>query len=111
MERLLILAGTKGTASAYVGRLLSAFTLERRIKDEAGAVSSASRSQGLIDPLSQRELEVLSLIDQGLSNNEIGERLFLALDTIKGHNRRIFEKLDVSRRTEAVARACELGLL
>ena len=111
MERLLILAGAKEAASAYVGRLLSAFTLERRIKDEAGAVSSASRSQGLIDPLSQRELEVLSLIDQGLSNNEIGERLFLALDTIKGHNRRIFEKLDVKRRTEALARARELGLL
>ena len=111
MERLLILAGAKRTASDYVGRILSAFTLEQRIKDEAGAVSSASRSQGLIDPLSQRELEVLSLIDQGLSNNEIGERLFLALDTIKGHNRRIFEKLDVKRRTEALSRARELGLL
>ncbi|MFH2113785.1 MAG: LuxR C-terminal-related transcriptional regulator [Spirochaetota bacterium] len=111
IERLLIQAGAKGTAPAYVNRLLSAFTLEWRIRDEAGAESSASRSQGLIDPLSQRELEVLSLIDQGLSNNEIGERLFLALDTIKGHNRRIFEKLDVKRRTEALARARELGLL
>jgi LuxR family maltose regulon positive regulatory protein len=111
MERLLILTGSKGNASAYISRLLSAFTLERRIKDDARAVSSASRSQGLIDPLSRRELEVLSLIGQGLSNNEIGERLFLALDTIKGHNRRIFEKLDVKRRTEALARARELGLL
>ncbi|MFH2112967.1 MAG: LuxR C-terminal-related transcriptional regulator [Spirochaetota bacterium] len=61
--------------------------------------------------MSQRELEVLSLIGQGLSNQEIGERLFLALDTIKGHNRRIFDKLDVKRRTEALARARELGLL
>ena len=60
---------------------------------------------------SERELEVLDLIAQGLSNQEIGERLFLALDTVKGHNRHIFDKLEVQRRTEAVARARELGLL
>ena len=51
------------------------------------------------------------MIAEGLSNREIGKRLFLALDTVKGHNRRIFEKLNVQRRTEAVARARELGLL
>ena len=68
-------------------------------------------SPALIEPLSQRELEVLQLIAQGLSNREIGERLFLALDTVKGHNRRIFDKLQVQSRTEAVARARELGLL
>jgi LuxR family transcriptional regulator, maltose regulon positive regulatory protein len=61
--------------------------------------------------LSQRELEILRLVAQGLSNREIGERLFLALDTVKGHNRRIFDKLQVQRRTEAIARARELGLL
>jgi len=65
----------------------------------------------LIEPLSQRELEVLGLIAEGLSNKEIGEKLFLALDTVKGHNRRIFEKLQVQRRTEAIARAVELNLL
>jgi len=67
--------------------------------------------QELIEPLTQRELEVLTLIGQGFSNQEIGDRLYLALDTIKGHNRRIFEKLGVKRRTEALARAGELGLL
>jgi LuxR family maltose regulon positive regulatory protein len=61
--------------------------------------------------LSQRELKILQLIAQGLSNREIGERLFLALDTIKGHNRKIFDKLQVHSRTEAIARAQELGLL
>ena len=61
--------------------------------------------------MSAREPEVLRLIAQGLSNQEIGERLFLALDTVKGHNRRIFDKLQVQRRTEAVVRARELGLL
>jgi LuxR family maltose regulon positive regulatory protein len=54
---------------------------------------------------------VLQLIAQGLSNREISERLFLALITVKGHNRNIFRKLQVRRRTEAVARARELGLL
>ncbi|MGA2974169.1 MAG: LuxR C-terminal-related transcriptional regulator [Spirochaetia bacterium] len=48
---------------------------------------------------------------EGLSNQEIGKRLFLALDTIKGYNRRIFEKLEVKRRTEAIARGRELGML
>lgn len=66
---------------------------------------------GLIEPLSQRELEVLALIAKGLSNRDIGERLFLAVDTVKGHNRRIFEKLQARRRTEAIARARELNLL
>ena len=65
----------------------------------------------MVEPLSQRELEILKLIAQGLSNREICERLFLALDTVKGHNRRIFDKLQVQRRTEALARARELGLL
>ncbi|WP_245955063.1 LuxR C-terminal-related transcriptional regulator [Fontibacillus phaseoli] len=65
----------------------------------------------LIEPLSQREIEVLQLIDQGLSNREIADKLFLALDTVKGHNRRIFEKLHVQRRTEAIARARDLNLL
>lgn len=68
-------------------------------------------AQPLIEPLSDRELEILRLIALGLSNGNIGERLFLALDTVKGHNRRIFAKLQVKRRTEAVARARELGLI
>ena len=68
-------------------------------------------SQPLIEPLSQRELEVLHLVAQGLSNREISERLFLTLSTVKGHNRQLFGKLQVQSRTEAVARARELGLL
>jgi LuxR family maltose regulon positive regulatory protein len=65
----------------------------------------------LIEPLSQRELEVLALIAKGLSNRDIGTQLFLAVDTVKGHNRRIFEKLQVQSRTEAIACAHELNLL
>ncbi len=55
-------------------------------------------------------MEALRLISAGLSNRDVGERLFLALDTVRGHNRKIFGKLQVQRRTEAVARARELGL-
>lgn len=69
------------------------------------------KSQILVEPLSERELEVLRLIAQGLSNREISERLFLALSTVKGHSRIIFDKLQVHNRTEAAARARELGLL
>ncbi|MFP4362500.1 MAG: LuxR C-terminal-related transcriptional regulator [Spirochaetia bacterium] len=63
------------------------------------------------EPLSSREIEVLVLLAQGLSNLEIGERLFVTESTIKGHNRHIFEKLQVKRRTEAVRKASELGLI
>jgi LuxR family maltose regulon positive regulatory protein len=89
----------------YVHRVLAAFEKEDPIPPSSGGLPS------LVEPLSQRELEVLQLIAQGLSNDEIGKQLYLALDTVKGHNRRIFDKLQVQRRTEAVARARELGLL
>jgi LuxR family maltose regulon positive regulatory protein len=62
-------------------------------------------------PLSPRELEVLQLVAAGCTNEEIGTRLFIALDTVKGHNRKIFEKLDARSRTEAVATARSLNLL
>jgi LuxR family maltose regulon positive regulatory protein len=108
MAELLSEASTQGLMPGYVHKLLAAFEKEKR-KDGEGSVSPSP--QPLLEPLSQRELEVLRLIAQGLSNHEISERLFLALDTVKGHNRRIFDKLQVQRRTEAVARAHELGLL
>ena len=57
------------------------------------------------------ELEVLRLVAQGFSNTAISEKLFLSLSTVKGHNLRIFNKLQAKSRTEAVARARELGLL
>jgi LuxR family maltose regulon positive regulatory protein len=92
----------------YVRKLLAAFETEPQ--KDAG-IAHAGGTMSLKEVLSQRELEVLRLIAQGLSNDEISRRLFLALDTVKGHNRRIFDKLQVQRRTEAVARARELGLL
>lgn len=61
--------------------------------------------------LSKRELEVLQLIAEGLSNQEIADRLFVSLNTIKTHSSRIFEKLDVKRRTQAIEKAKRLNLI
>jgi LuxR family maltose regulon positive regulatory protein len=106
--------GRGGRVKDYINRLLAAFG-----KGEERPTVHPSYPKGtvsvilhpLVEPLSQRELEVLQLIAQGLSNQEISERLFLALSTVKGHNRIIFDKLQAQNRTEAVARARELGLL
>ena len=103
MHQLVSEAAAQGIMPGYADRLLAVFESELK--------STGEPAQGIIDPLSSRELEVLQLIAEGLSNSEIGKRLFLALDTVKGHNRKIFDKLGVQRRTEAVARARELGLL
>lgn len=61
--------------------------------------------------ISKREYEVLELIAQGLSNQEIAEKLFVSLNTIKTHSSNLFMKLEVRRRTEAIRRAKELRLL
>jgi len=108
MAQLLAEAVARGISPDYAAKLLAILEAEQQASENKLDVSSA---QLLSEPLSQRELEVLQLIAQGLSNDEIGKQLFLALDTVKGHNRKIFDKLQVQRRTEAVARARELGLL
>lgn len=108
MAQLLSEASVREVTPNYVSKLLAVFESEKQKSEDKPSLPS---TQSLVEPLSPRELEVLQLIAQGLSNDEIGKRLFLALDTVKGHNRRIFDKLQVQRRTEAVARARELGLL
>jgi LuxR family maltose regulon positive regulatory protein len=81
------------------------------VKNQPHLHCAQAQVSAMLDPLSPRELEVLRLIEQGLSNQEIADRLCLALSTVKGHTRLIFDKLQVQRRTEAIARARELGLL
>ena len=103
MADLLAVAAAQARIPDYAAKLLAAFEVDK-------PKSHNESAQRLTEPLTHRELEVLRLITQGLSNHEIGERLFLALDTVKGHNRKMFGKLQVQRRTEAVARARELGL-
>ncbi|UVI33733.1 LuxR C-terminal-related transcriptional regulator [Paenibacillus spongiae] len=111
MYLLLREAAAHGMLHDYPGQLLAAFEAGGMTREFMKERHPAKSDNALIEPLSARELEVLRLIAQGLSNREIGERLFIALTTVKGHNRTIFDKLQVKRRTEAVARARKLGLL
>jgi LuxR family maltose regulon positive regulatory protein len=90
----------------YTGKLLAAFAPP--VNKQSTIKNPKSE---MVEPLSERELEVLRLVAQGLTNNEISQRLVLALSTVKGHNLRIFGKLQAQNRSEAVARARELGLL
>jgi LuxR family transcriptional regulator, maltose regulon positive regulatory protein len=109
MARLLREATSRGVRPEYVRRLLAAFPA-----DDAGrAASPATRVGGsrLAEPLSGRELEVLALIAEGLTNQEIAARLYLSLHTVKAHARTVYAKLGVSGRTQAVARGRALGYL
>ena len=106
MARLLTEAAKQRIMPDYTHRLLAAFEAKKE-----NTHPNPQTLPPLLEPLSERELEVLRLVAQGLSNRDISKRLFRALDTVKGHNRRIYGKLQVRNRTEAVARARELGLL
>ncbi len=108
MAQLLAEAASQGIMRNSAEKLLAAFRTENKKSQDRIELPT---TQTLIEPLSQHELKILQLVAQGLSNREISERLFLALSTVKGHNRNIFDKLQVQSRTEAVARARELGLL
>jgi LuxR family maltose regulon positive regulatory protein len=105
LRRALERGGLGEPTAGYVRQLLS------RFRPAAPITPSAPQADLPIESLTRREMDVLGLIAEGLSNQEIADRLFLALSTVKGHTRIIFDKLQVQRRTEAVARARELGLL
>jgi LuxR family maltose regulon positive regulatory protein len=117
MAHLLTAAATHRRLPDYIDMLLAAFDVEQSQREAAASLSPGSPrslvapAQPLLESLSHREVEVLRLVAQGRSNQEISEQLFLAVSTVKGHNRSIFRKLQVQRRTEAVARARELRLL
>jgi len=106
MAKLLRQALSRGIAPNYVSRLLAAFGAEEQRGEEA-----EKRAPLLLEPLSERELEVLRLLAAGLSNREIAEKLIVAVGTVKAHIHNIYGKLGVQSRTQAVARARELGIL
>jgi two-component system, NarL family, response regulator LiaR len=83
--------------------------VEVRVPAAAEFVLNAGKLREL--GITQREHEILGLIAEGLSNREIGERLFVSENTVKTHSSRLFEKMSVSRRTQAVQRGKELGLI
>jgi LuxR family maltose regulon positive regulatory protein len=97
-----------GAPDAYAGRLLEHFALEAA--PSGNGRSRRSPTPGL-EPLSEREVEVLALVAAGLSNAEIAGELYLSVGTVKAHVHHIFGKLLVRNRSQAVARARELRLL
>jgi len=105
MARLLYEAAQRGVFAEYAGRLLAAFP------EPVEPATTPQQSQAMIEPLSERELEVLAAIAEGLSNQEAAQSLYISERTVKWHASNIYGKLQVSSRTEAVARARALGIL
>jgi LuxR family maltose regulon positive regulatory protein len=92
----------------YLDTLLTAFQQESKVHLSA---ETSTKSQLLPEPLSERERQVLQLLAQGRSNQDIAQELVIALDTVKRHVSHIFSKLGVTNRVQAVKQARELGLL
>jgi LuxR family maltose regulon positive regulatory protein len=106
MEKLLRLAQARAIAPAFVSRLLAAFESRRQRKPELAPVSET-----LIEPLSERELEVLQHLNSYLSTPEIADELIVSANTVRTHIKNIYGKLGVHGRSGAVRRAKELALL
>ena len=104
MAQLLSDAMAQGMMPGYVSKLLAVFEAEKQEPD-------LPLPQALIDPLSERELEVLALVAAGLKNKEIAEQLFISLNTVLYHIKNIYDKLGVRKRTLAIIKARELDLL
>jgi ATP/maltotriose-dependent transcriptional regulator MalT len=102
MKHLLREVASRGTASEHTRQVLAAFS-QGRAKRVAQPAT--------VEPLSERELEVLQHIAEGRTDREIADRLYLSLYTVKVHARNIYGKLGVNKRMQAVAKARELGVL
>jgi ATP/maltotriose-dependent transcriptional regulator MalT len=102
MAALLQAAAKRGIAPGYVQRLLTHF---------GTSVAESRATQNLIEPLSERELEVLHLLATDLDGPEIASRLVVSLNTMRTHTKSIYTKLGVNNRRAAVRRADELELL
>ena len=124
LTRLLVEATQHGIAREktrdYIGRILAVIGMPTsdEMGREGGVIPSsvAGRSSqaielGSVDRLSEREIEVLSLMARGASNHEIAEQLVITVGTVKSHINHILGKMEAHNRTEAVARARDLGLL
>jgi LuxR family maltose regulon positive regulatory protein len=105
MAVLLYQAAERGIHPEFVGKLLAAFPQADKVDE------SSKGHQAIVEPLSDREQEVLLLIAEGLSNQEIAQRLVLSVNTVKSHTYNIYGKLGVHSRTQSVAQARMLGIL
>ena len=110
MAALLSRLSNQKIALSYVGQLIAAFKDEEvgRVQAAAGSLTVdplSSINQSLDEPLTKREFEILSLLEQRLRNKEIAEKLFISIETVKRHNINIYGKLNVNSRLEAIDRA------
>ena len=103
MAKLLRLAASRGIHPTYVNKLRSVIHSQEQ--------DQPAKQSPLVEPLSQRELEVLELLDAGNSNQQIADELILSIGTVKKHVYNIYSKLGVERRTQAISHARELGLI
>jgi LuxR family maltose regulon positive regulatory protein len=111
---LLRQAAARGIAVEYANRLLAALqgeTKDERRKMDADSSPVTRPSSSLVEPLSEREIEVLRLLTTSLSSTEIAEELVISVNTVRSHIKSIYGKLDVHSRYKALARAKELNLL
>ncbi len=100
----------------YIGQILAAFKEDERgtLPDESDPSTAHPpplSTQPLVEPLTNRELDILELLAQRLQNKEIADKLFVSPETVKGHLKNIFQKLDVGNRREAVEKAKKVGIL
>jgi LuxR family transcriptional regulator, maltose regulon positive regulatory protein len=110
MAALLEQAAVRGLTPAYAMKLLAATRTKRHRGDHVELGSPVGMS-ALVEPLTEREHEVLRLVAAGASNAEISRKLVVAVSTVHTHVHNILAKMNVRRRTQAIARAKELGLL
>jgi LuxR family maltose regulon positive regulatory protein len=103
MAELLRHAASRGILPEYVAKLLAAFDVSES--------KTHPPTQPLVEPLSQRELEVLRLLTTGFSTPEVAQELFIAVSTVRSHVKSIYSKLNVHKRNDAIQRAKELKLL
>lgn len=108
MAKLLYEALQRDIYPEYVQRLLAAFPVN---EPEEVSQKGQADQPGLIEPLSEREIEVLELLAKGHTNQEVAQKLYLSPHTIKTHTRNIYSKLGVNNRTQAVDKARTLGII
>jgi LuxR family maltose regulon positive regulatory protein len=102
----------KGGPTPYLDRVLAAFpNPSQTLASQPKRTAKQTSAQSLLEPLSERELQVLQLMEKGASNQDIARELVIAIDTVKRHVSHILAKLDAQNRVQAVKQAYKLGLL